>query len=575
MEPLLHYLLGPAASRRHIHPLLDAHYQRDTSVLLRRDIDPLSEYIQFRSQFNPQDLARAATSVPKPRRVLFGNRDAVTRFLPAGAQPKVSIIIACNKSKFRNLEVCINSIRSQDYANWELLVVGDSASDATGSPSVEEYQRQDNRIKVVMPERDLNIADATNAGVAVSCGTYIALVDPEDVITPDALSVMLSRMLNTGADVGYSDQTSRSGAIDRPLYKPGWSPTLFWSVNFIGRLLMIRREIANRVGLFNKNYDVCHEFEFILRLSEHTKKIIHVPRILYHRLSVGSSTATSSNAKRSREQVRALNAHFHRCGYRVAAKIDDRKPRCLSIRPFARKQTVLIDVIMQGATTQPAAAEAAKALLRSTNARLASVELVTCSNSAVSHFAKGSAPFVLFMCYAIVVTKPQWLDHLLIYAEQTDTAFVAPHLHTSDGRAVVGGLIVHQRLGLIPAHEGPCDCDDSYTDLINYDREVSAVSGAFALVNRDMLARLGGLSPQFTTLHGAVGEASYRATLSGITNISVAGRYVELPATFTFDDLRVAIDQQLFIEAHRESLKCGDRYFNDSNFAHAANLRAL
>ena len=65
-DPLRHYLLSPAGTRRHFHPLIDAAYQKINSENAAAGMDALSDYVRFRSHFDPADMQRGATFIPRP-----------------------------------------------------------------------------------------------------------------------------------------------------------------------------------------------------------------------------------------------------------------------------------------------------------------------------------------------------------------------------------------------------------------------------------------------------------------------------------------------------------------------------
>ena len=66
-DPLRDYLLAPPGSRPHVHPLIDADYQRASSERAARGLDPLVDYMQYRSHLDPVTLRRGDASLPAPR----------------------------------------------------------------------------------------------------------------------------------------------------------------------------------------------------------------------------------------------------------------------------------------------------------------------------------------------------------------------------------------------------------------------------------------------------------------------------------------------------------------------------
>ncbi|MDI7776348.1 hypothetical protein [Asticcacaulis sp. EMRT-3] len=82
-DPLRHYLLSPPGTRRHFHPLIDAAYQKVNSENAATGMDALSDYVRFRSHFDPADVQRGATFIPRPASI----RQPVT--VPSGCPARL------------------------------------------------------------------------------------------------------------------------------------------------------------------------------------------------------------------------------------------------------------------------------------------------------------------------------------------------------------------------------------------------------------------------------------------------------------------------------------------------------
>jgi O-antigen biosynthesis protein len=575
MDPLLHYLLAPTSSRRHFHPLLDGHYQLATSIRSSEGMDPLTDYVQFRSHFAANDLSRGMTSIPAPRPAPLRPRDFIVKTSNADT-PKVTIVVPCYKSEPRYLKACVNSIRAQSYNHWELILVDDHSPDDTTWTVLETFRSLDDRIKCLRTPANLGISGCTNVGIGASSGDYIAFVDHDDILTPDALTVMIEQMRNQNADVAYSDQAycSASGEFEEPFYKPDWSPTLFCGVMYVGHLLIVHADLVRCVGMLDKTYDGCQDFEFMLRVSEFAKKIVHVPYILYHWRRAEGSIASSANAKGPLEpkQAQAANDHLKRRGIRARATINYNWPHRLSIQPTISNLNLVIDVAVQGPLSSAAASESVKSLFAKASGKTGSLDVLRMGSTDTLCMPIGNASFVLFTTRALRTTDTEWLAYLLLHAERRNIGFVAPLLCGEDRRVVAAGLIVNKRYGFLPAHADSTYGDDGYAGSLLCDREVSAVSGVLALVAREKLEMIGGISLQYASLNGAIADASYRATLAGLSNISVAGTHVEVSRSI-FNDTCCVIDQALFAEFHNTTLEAGDRYYSRNFNNEAANFR--
>ena len=88
--------------------------------------------------------------------------------------------------KQRDLEECIASVLAQTYSNWELLLVDDKSPDANARKVMERAAAIDNRIRVAYRAENGGIVAASNDGLAMATGEFVALLDNDDVLEPVA-----------------------------------------------------------------------------------------------------------------------------------------------------------------------------------------------------------------------------------------------------------------------------------------------------------------------------------------------------------------------------------------------------
>lgn len=100
--------------------------------------------------------------------------------------PLVSVIVSCcNQEAF--VEATIRSVMTQSWRHLEVLVIDDCSQDRSYE-ILERLAREDPRIKPLRQPRNLGVVAARNAGLAVARGTFIALLDGDDLWTVDALA---------------------------------------------------------------------------------------------------------------------------------------------------------------------------------------------------------------------------------------------------------------------------------------------------------------------------------------------------------------------------------------------------
>jgi Glycosyltransferases involved in cell wall biogenesis len=140
--------------------------------------------------------------------------------------------------------------------------------------------------------------------------------------------------------------TTQSGALVEPFFKPDWSPEYFRGAMYVGHLLCVKRELAQKTR-FDSNYDGVQDFELMLRLSETAPRIGHVPQILYHWRKTPGSIAEKSDAKPYIEalQEKAVNAHLARLALPAEARAS-MLPHRLEILPQTRAKFPRISVLI-------------------------------------------------------------------------------------------------------------------------------------------------------------------------------------------------------------------------------------
>jgi GT2 family glycosyltransferase len=213
--------------------------------------------------------------------------------------PTISVVTPVYNTDPRWLRACIESVRAQLYPNWEHCLADDGSANEATKAVLREYG-SDPRIRVTFCETNAGISTASNAALALATGEFVALLDHDDEYTPDALYRMVTHLnAHRDADVVYSDEDKLdlAGARCDPYFKPDWSPEHFLACMYTPHLLMARRELMQAVGGFRVGYEGAQDYDLLLRMSEKTSRIEHVPRILYHWRKLPQSTASAGDAK--------------------------------------------------------------------------------------------------------------------------------------------------------------------------------------------------------------------------------------------------------------------------------------
>jgi GT2 family glycosyltransferase len=218
-------------------------------------------------------------------------------------QPLISVVTPVYNTEPQWLRACIESVRRQAYKNWELCV----CDDASASPATIEVLRDyesDPRIRVRYLSVNGGISAASNAALELARGDFIALLDHDDELAPDALAEVVKHLnARPGAQVIYSDEDKLDlqGARCEPHFKPDWSHDHFLTCMYMCHLMVIRRSLVEEAGGFRTGYEGAQDYDLLLRildrLGDRTEEIHHIPRVLYHWRKLPQSTASAGAAK--------------------------------------------------------------------------------------------------------------------------------------------------------------------------------------------------------------------------------------------------------------------------------------
>ena len=229
--------------------------------------------------------------------------------------PLFSIVVPLYRTPKGYLKELIESIEAQTYVKWELCLA-DGSPDNKLEMFVKSYQ--DERIKYRYIGENLGISGNTNKAVEMATGDFIVLCDHDDLITPDALFEFAKEIVaDKEVDSIYSDEDKideKSYDVFDPSFKPDFNIDMLRSQNYICHLYGVRRELVEKYGMFNSEYDGAQDYDFILRMSEHSRKIAHVAKILYHWRTHQGSTALNPESKMYAYDAgaRAIGAHYAR-----------------------------------------------------------------------------------------------------------------------------------------------------------------------------------------------------------------------------------------------------------------------
>jgi GT2 family glycosyltransferase len=435
--------------------------------------------------------------------------------------PLISVLMPVHDPPLEMLEEAIASVTGQTYAHWELRLTDDGSTRPEITQALQRHASSDPRIHLTRHERAEGISAATNRALAMATGTYIALLDHDDTLTLDALAHVADTITRQpDLDMIYSDEAVVAPGLPPSRHiKPGWSPEHMSALMYTCHLGVYRRKLAEELGGFQPRFDGCQDYDFVLRLTERTDRIAHIPRILYHWRAHARSTAGGDQAKPYAylAQPRAISEHLDRQSLDATVQFGKLPGLHRIVHRIDPGVAVDLVVIARGATgiaeaisswiAQPhprwrvVLAGHEEEVLAALEAGLAPERVQVAATSPGSTdgaaLAAGAAAataeqLVIMQTPAVGLTH-DWLTRLIGYSQQPGIAAAGPVLLSPDGRiqqagvALPAGVPLHLRHGEPAATAPPV--------VFN----LSAVSGILA-TSRAVLDRLGGFDPALAEL---------------------------------------------------------------------------
>lgn len=214
-------------------------------------------------------------------------------------KPKISIIMPVYNVERIWLEKAIKSVFDQLYPNWELCIVDDASPKKHVKETLKKYEKN-KKINIKYLKENRGISEASNEALSLASGEFTGFLDHDDELSIDALYENV-KLLNDHqeADLIYSDEDkiNPEGKRIEPYFKPDWSPDLFLSYNYICHFAVCRKKILDKIKGFRKGFEGSQDYDLLLRFTEKTDKIFHIPKVLYHWRQIKGSAATFHKEK--------------------------------------------------------------------------------------------------------------------------------------------------------------------------------------------------------------------------------------------------------------------------------------
>ncbi|MFA5770905.1 MAG: glycosyltransferase family A protein [Patescibacteria group bacterium] len=227
--------------------------------------------------------------------------------------PKISVLMpAYNAEKY--ISEAIESILNQTFKDFEFIIIDDCSTDKTWE-AIEDYAKKDSRIIALRNEVNLKMSRALNRGLALANGKYIARMDADDWSYPNRLHKQFIFMENnpkigiSGGSMNICDENLNIKSIrkynltDREIRK-----NIFKYSPFCHPLIIIKKEVFDKVGKYDTNFNPAEDYELYFRIGEFYKFGNLDDILLKYRL-VEKSMTTGSTKKMELKTIEIRNKY--------------------------------------------------------------------------------------------------------------------------------------------------------------------------------------------------------------------------------------------------------------------------
>lgn len=449
---------------------------------------------------------------------------------------KFSILIPVYRPDVKFFTLMLDSIVAQTYDNWQICLADGSGEGYTVEnvvrPYIEKYG--EDKVKYIKLENNLGIAENTNAAMRMADGDFIVFGDHDDELHPTALFECMRELERyPQADFIYSDEDKiieATGHHTEAHFKSDLNMELLRSNNYICHLSVVKKSLADKVGVLYTQFNGSQDHDYVLRCVEKAECVRHIPRILYHWRINDNSTAKSASTKTyaNTAGVNAVSAHLKRMGidgevkngvapgfYDIRYKLTE-KPlvsviipnkdhlddltRCLESMENVNNYHNVEYIVVENNSVLEDTFAGYKELEKKYGDKFKLVKWDGIFNySAINNFgaryAKGE--YILLLNNDTSVIEPDSLRCMLAQCQRAEVGIVGAKLLYDDDTVQHAGVIIGYQGVAGHAFTGMGDDVYGYFARAVLSQELSAVTAACLLTKRSVFDEVGGLDESF------------------------------------------------------------------------------
>ena len=457
-------------------------------------------------------------------------------------RPLVSIVVPCYETDRVFLRELLDSVLAQSYGNWELLLMDASPEwDAVANLAAAAH---DERVRRVELPGNGGIVVNTNAGIQQATGDYIAFLDHDDILEPDALFHYVAALSKATKDerpqVLFCDEDmfQKTGEWGQPVFKTGLNVDLLYSHNCVTHFLMVEKALINRIGMSPEDVAGAQDYDLTLRCLAAGARFEHVAHVLYHwRVHPGSTADGSADSKPYAIEAGrlALQRHFDSLGVRGTVE-ESETPFVYRMRYALPEPAPLVSIVIPTKDHVETLDACVMSIAQKATYTNYEIVLVENNSEAPETFAyyenlpervaavsggKGAArvewwpgefnysqiinfgvkhakgDYLLLLNNDTEVISPDFIEEMMGYLQRPDAGVVGAKLYFADHLVQHAGILVGVRGALAHANQDFSAKREGYLARAVRPGNFSAVTGACQMVRRDVFEQVGGYNEEF------------------------------------------------------------------------------
>ncbi len=446
--------------------------------------------------------------------------------------PKISIVMPVYDPPANYLKYAIESVLNQLYTNWELCIADDCSPNPQIKKILEAYSLKDSRIKVVFREENGHISASSNSALALATGEYILFMDHDDLLTTNCCFEVV-KYINEQPDkndIIYSDEDKVDGnTFLIPHFKPDWAPDNLLSRNYFGHVVVMKKSIVDQIKGFRLGFEGSQDYDLILRATELSTKIGHIPKVLYHWRIHEKSAAQGEDVK----------PYAYIAAKKALEEALERRDTPGEVKYLSglRGYQMIYDIVKPGKVSIIIPTKDHIKLLQNTidsiinKTSYTDYEIIVINNNSVTKeffemmdeyrnkysnfqcidanipfnfsklmnigFSHSKGDYILLLNNDVEIIHNDWLTKMVSFAQHEKTGAVGVKLLYPDDNIQHAGVIIG--LGGVAGHAFVNNYKDDagYFNYIQSTDNYSAVTAACLMIRRNVYIEVGGMDEKF------------------------------------------------------------------------------